>query len=150
MGFLACAVVVRTAAFLAQGGFDDRLLIGGEEEILATDLVTRAWDIVYVDDLVVHHYPSSTRSADLRRRHGIRNTLWFLWLRRPLRSVLRRMSHLARTLQRDRVTALALADALRGLPWILRERRVVPPEVERELALLDEPQMTSEARRHVS
>lgn len=150
LGFLACAVAVRRSAFLAVGGFDRRLLVGGEEELLAVDLASAGWDIVYVDDLVVHHHPSTLRSAHGRRRVGIRNTLWFLWRRRPFRSVLRRMGHLARTLPRDRVSVAGVYDALRGLPWVLRERRVVPRAVERELRRLDVPQMASRARRYVS
>jgi GT2 family glycosyltransferase len=35
LGFLACAAVVRRSAYLEVGGFDPRLLIGGEEELLA-------------------------------------------------------------------------------------------------------------------
>ena len=150
MGFLACAAVVRTSAFLAAGGFHERFVVGGEEELLACDLVAAGWDIVYVPELVVHHHPSTARSSDGRRRRGIRNTLWFLWLRRPFRSALGRTLHLARTLPRDRVTALAIADAVRGAPWVIGNRRVVPGEVERELRLLDAPQMSSCARRYVS
>ncbi len=150
MGFLACAAVVRTSAFLAAGGFHERFVVGGEEELLACDLVSAGWDIVYVPELVVHHHPSTARSSDGRRRRGIRNTLWFLWLRRPFPSALARSLHLGRTLPRDRVTALAVVDAVRGAPWVIRNRRVVPAEVERELRLLDTPQMSSGARRYVS
>jgi hypothetical protein len=57
---------------------------------------------------------------------------------------------LVRQLPRDRVTALALADALRGVPWVLRERDVVPQEVERGYRLLEEMQLHSKARRYVS
>ncbi|MGK5451426.1 glycosyltransferase family 2 protein, partial [Streptomyces radiopugnans] len=39
--------------------------------------------------------------------------------------------------------------ALAGLPWVLRERRVVPPEVEARLRLLEEEQRRSAARRYV-
>lgn len=150
LGFLACATVVRSAAFLDIGGFNGRMLIGGEEEILATDLTGAGWDIVYVDSVVVRHHPSRARSGPARRRIGIRNTLWFLWLRRPLFSVVRRMAHLARTLPRDRVTVAAIGDAVRGAPWVLRAREVVAPPIERELRLLDETQMRSRARRYVS
>lgn len=43
----------------------------------------------------------------------------------------------------------AIAEALGGLRWVLRERRVVPPEVEHGLRLLEEPQRHSVARRYV-
>src|SRR5207248_4427108 len=61
LGFLAGASVVRRSAFLEAGGFQPRLFIGGEEELLAADLVARGWWLCYVPDLVVHHYPSTQR-----------------------------------------------------------------------------------------
>jgi hypothetical protein len=45
--------------------------------------------------------------------------------------------------------ARALAQAVAGLPWVLRERRTVPPEVEYGLRLLEEPQRRSVARRYI-
>lgn len=150
MGFLGCAAVVRSSAFLEAGGFSPKLMIGGEEELLACDLTCRGWDIIYVPEVVAHHHPSTARSPDLRRRQGLRNTLWFLWLRRPARSALQRTLHLVRTVPRDLVSVRAFWDAVRGLRWVRSSRRVVPPTVERDLRLLDEPQMSSSARRYVS
>jgi UDP-glucose 4-epimerase len=46
-------------------------------------------------------------------------------------------------------SVVAVGEALAGLAWVLRERRVVPPEVERGLRLLEEPQRHSRARRYV-
>jgi GT2 family glycosyltransferase len=148
--FLAGASVVRRDAFLAHGGFSSRLWLGGEEELLATDLLSGGWELCYREDLVVHHRASKLRDARLRRRVGIRNTLWFTWLRRPTGSATRRTVQLVRRLPRDRVTALALADAVRGVPWVLRERDVVPDDVERGYRLLEEMQLHSKARRYVS
>ena len=150
LGFLACAVVVRASAFLEVGGFEPRLEVGGEEELFACDLAGRGWRICYLPDLVAHHHPSRARDAHARRRAGIRNTLWFLWLRRPARSALRRTLYLVRTAPRDRVSLGGFLDALRGAPWVWRRRRVAPAHVERQLRLLDMPQMTSTARRYVS
>ncbi len=148
--FLAGASVVRRDAFKEAGGFSERLWLGGEEELLATDLLTAGWELCYLAELTVHHQASPLRDAHLRRRHGIRNTLWFTWLRRPWPAALRRTAHLARTLPRDRVTALGVSDALRGLPWVLAERRPRPPAVEARLSPLDEAQRRSQARRYVS
>jgi hypothetical protein len=80
---------------------------------------------------------------------GIRNTLWTAWLRRPLPSALRRTGTLLRSVPKDRASAVAIGEALAGLSWVLRERRVVPTEVERGLRLLEEPQRRSPARRYV-
>ncbi|WP_082771896.1 glycosyltransferase family 2 protein [Actinoplanes sp. TFC3] len=147
--FLAGASVVRRDAFLQCGGFSARLWLGGEEELLATDLLSAGWELCYREDLVVHHQASRVRDARLRRRVGLRNTLWFTWLRRPMAPALRRTAFLARTVPRDSTSALAAWDAVRGLPWLIRQRNPRPPEVESRLAPLDEAQRRSTARRYV-
>ncbi len=50
---------------------------------------------------------------------------------------------------RDATSARAFFAALRGLPWVLRESLPVPPEVEAQIQLLEEPRRTSSARRYV-
>jgi GT2 family glycosyltransferase len=148
--FLAGASVVRRAAFAEVGGFSERLWLGGEEELLAGDLAAAGWELCYLPRLTVHHEASPLRASDRRRQDGIRNTLWTTWLRRPLRPALRRTLHLLRTMPRDRVTVKGLAAAVRGAPWVVRERRVLPPHAERRFAALDEEQRRSTARRYVS
>jgi GT2 family glycosyltransferase len=148
--FLAGASVVRRTAFVEVGGFSERLWLGGEEELMAGDLAAAGWELCYLAELTVHHQASRARDPHRRRRDGIRNTLWTTWLRRPLRPALRRTAHLLRTLPRDRVTAEALLAAARGIPWLVRERRVFPPHVEARFAALDAVQRRSTARRYVS
>ncbi|AGL14977.1 glycosyltransferase family 2 protein [Actinoplanes sp. N902-109] len=147
--FLAGAAVVRRDAFLACGGFSARLWLGGEEELLATDLISAGWELCYREDLVIHHQASQVRDARHRRRVGLRNTLWFTWLRRPLGPAVRRTAFLARTVPHDATSALAAWDAMRGLPWLIRQRNPRPPVVEARLAPLDEAQRRSVARRYV-
>ncbi|GAA0445386.1 glycosyltransferase [Streptomyces sp. NPDC046215] len=147
--FLAAATVLRTDAFRAAGGFSPRLWLGGEEELLAADLAAHGWWLTYADHLTAHHRPSPHRDTRLRRRHGIRNTLWFTWLRRPAPAALRRTAHLVRTVPRDVTSARAFAEAAAGIPWVLRERRPLPRPVEDRLRLLEAPQKTSTARRYV-
>lgn len=148
--FLAGASVLRREAFLEVGGFSERLWLGGEEELMAGDLAAAGWELCYLPGLTVHHQASRARDPHRRRGDGIRNTLWTTWLRRPLRPALRRTVHLLRTVPRDRVTARALAEAARGLPWVLRERRVLPPHAEARFAALEQAQRRSPARRYVS
>jgi GT2 family glycosyltransferase len=147
--FLAAATVMRVPAFRAAGGFSSRLWLGGEEELLATDLLTGGWWLAYADALTVHHHPSRARDATARRVDGLRNTLWFAWLRRPAGSALRRTLHLAGTVPRDLPSARAFARAAAGLPWVLRERRVVPPGVEENLRRLELARRGSAARSYV-
>lgn len=148
--FLAGASVVRRSAFLEVGGFHPRLWLGGEEELLAADLAAAGWELCYVEDLVVHHQPSAARDAHRRRRDGIRNTLWFLWLRRRPLGALRRTAAVLASVPKDRVSAQGVWLALRGVPWVMRERRPLPDRVERRFAALERAQRTSNARRYVS
>ncbi len=149
LSFLAGASMVRRSAFEEAGGFSARLWLGGEEELLASDLVRAGWVMTYLPDVVIHHRPSRARDPILRRRHGIRNTLWFTWLRRPGPAALRRTIHLARTVPRDRTSLSAFLDAVRGLSWVLAERRVVPSDVEAGYRQLEQMQRTSKARRYI-
>lgn len=149
MSLLAGASMLRVSAFAQVGGFSPRLWLGGEEELVALDLAARGWWMCWAEDVVVHHAPSTQRDSRRRRQLGIRNTLWTTWLRRPAPVALRRTATLLRQLPRDRTTAAALVEAVRGVPWVLRERRVVPPEVEAALRTLDHVQLHSPARRYL-
>jgi GT2 family glycosyltransferase len=148
--FLAGASVLRREAFDEVGGFSERLWLGGEEELMAGDLAATGWELCYLPGLTVHHQASTARDPHRRRADGIRNTLWTTWLRRPVRPALRRTLHLLRTVPRDRVTARGLLAAVRGIPWLVRERRVLPPHAEARFAALEHAQRTSTARRYVS
>src|SRR3954469_6327276 len=127
LGFVACGAAVRRSALLACGGFHPRYSFGGEEHLLALDLAVAGWELAYVEDVIAHHEP--TRAARPgRSTRTRRNDLWSAWLRRPLP---------AAAVQTLRGDARALLAALRGLPWVLRERRVIPPELEGQLRLLE-------------
>jgi hypothetical protein len=149
LGVLAGASMFRVAAFREVGGFSPRLWLGGEEELLALDLAAAGWWMCWTPDVVIEHEPSVCRDPRRRRQLGIRNTLWTAWLRRPLPSALRRTATMLRSVPRDRASVLAFVEALGGLAWVLRERRVVPAAVEQGLRLLEEPQRHSPARRYV-
>ncbi|THA22817.1 glycosyltransferase [Streptomyces sp. A1277] len=147
--FLAAATVMRTEAFREAGGFHPGLWLGGEEELMATDLMRSGWWLAYVPEMVIHHAASPVRDSTARRVLGLRNTLWFTWLRRPAGSALRRTLYLLATVPRDRASLRAFAHAGRGLPWVLRQRRPVPPDIERRLAALERAQRQGTARRYV-
>jgi GT2 family glycosyltransferase len=84
-GYLAGAYAFRTDVFRAVGGYEPRLFIAGEEELVALDVLTWGGAIVYVDSMVVHHHPSRARDSRLRRRLLARNAAWISYLRLPLR-----------------------------------------------------------------
>jgi GT2 family glycosyltransferase len=137
LGFLACAAIVRRDAFLEAGGFETRLGIGGEEQLLAIDLARRGWGLAYVDSIVAHHWPSASRDPLRRRRVQARNGLWTAWLRRAPAAAwacTRAALHAARS---DPTARAALLDAVRGLPWVLRKRQRIPGSIEAGLARLE-------------
>ncbi|AEN13822.1 MULTISPECIES: glycosyltransferase [unclassified Streptomyces] len=147
--FLAAATVMRTRAFREAGGFHPGIWLGGEEELLATDLMRSGWWMAYLPEAVIHHAASAVRDSTARRVTGLRNTLWFTWLRRPAGPAVRRTLYLLATVPRDLASLRALGQALRGLPWVLRQRRPVPPDVEARLAALERAQRRGSARRYV-
>jgi GT2 family glycosyltransferase len=84
IGFLAGASVVRRDAFVSVGGFGRNARIGGEEQLIAYSLLEAGWKILYLPELVVHHYPSPNRDRAARARVEARSRLRVVWMRRPL------------------------------------------------------------------
>jgi GT2 family glycosyltransferase len=146
LSFLEGASIVRRAAFLAVGGYDPRLLVGGPEEHLAADLLAAGWELRYVPAVGCRHVPDHAVPSAFVRRLGLRNTLWFAWGRRSPGAALRWTVHVVGTSPANAATVLGVADAVRGLPRVLRERRPLPPAVEAEMALLDDLRRSSTAR----
>jgi GT2 family glycosyltransferase len=136
LGFVACGTAVRRSAFLAAGGFHPRMAVGGEETLLALDLASRGWGLRYVREVVAHHHPEADGSRGDRHATVLRNRLWAAWLRRPARAAAAETVAALRE-ARTRAVARGLRSAIAGLPWIARERRVVPPAVERDVRLLN-------------
>lgn len=137
MGFLACGAVVRREAYLAVGGFEERLGVGGEEELLAVDLVAAGWSLVYRDDVVAFHHPPARDDAGARRRRQARNALWCAWLRRPAARATAMTVAMARRAVTDRSARGGLVDAVRHGRWVVSRRRVVDPLTERSLAAVE-------------
>jgi GT2 family glycosyltransferase len=134
LGFLACAAVVRRAAFLEVGGFQPALHVYGEEALLALDLAAAGWTLSYLPGLLVRHLPDGQgRDDTARRRIEVRNRILTALLRRPVGVV-------AQTVVRawqEPGGRRGLADAAGRLSWALRHRRRLPAAVERDRARLD-------------
>ena len=148
LSFLEGVSIVRRRAFQQAGGFDPRLHVGGPEEHLAADLLSAGWQLRYVPAVRARHHPDHGAPSAYVRRRGVRNTLWFGWRRRPVAPALRWSIHVLRSSPADRATLLGALDAVAGLPRVVRERRLLPAAVERDMALLDEAKMRSPARRY--
>jgi GT2 family glycosyltransferase len=127
LGFLACGVVVRREAYLAVGGFDDVIFFVGEEERLAVDLAAAGWGLAYVEDIVAHHHPSTSRDPRGRQTLTARNAVLNAVLRRPWPVVAHAMLAAARGGSSE---WRGLGSALRKLPRALVRRRTLPSPVE--------------------
>ncbi|MEX3936307.1 glycosyltransferase family 2 protein [Paraburkholderia phymatum] len=128
-GYMAGACVFRTAVFREAGGYDARLFIGGEEELVALDVLANGYAIVYCDALVVRHHPSPVRDSALRRRMLARNAAWTGWMRLRLGEALMRTLRAFATFRREHTLWHDGWAMLRGLRWVLRERRRLPNSV---------------------
>jgi GT2 family glycosyltransferase len=129
VSFMAGAVVMRTEAFRAVGGYEPRFFLGAEEVLMALDLGARGGWIAYAPQVVTHHHPSAARDAAHRRLVTLRNRLWLPWLRLPLRWAISESRHILREARAAGLIGPVLREALRALPWVLAERRPVPPDV---------------------
>jgi GT2 family glycosyltransferase len=134
LGFVACAAIVRTAAFDEVGGFDAVVRFPGEEERLALDLAAAGWGMAYVEDLVVHHHPSPKRHSPDQRRAAIwRSRLLTAVMRLPLREVARLY---LRALRDGTAGRTGLVHGLRDVPAAVRGRRPIPAQLQEQRRLL--------------
>jgi GT2 family glycosyltransferase len=129
IGFMAGASVFRTSVYREMGGYEPKLFIGGEESLLALDILSSGHALVYADELVLHHHPSEIRDSALRRRLLARNEAWVAWLRLPLAEALRSSLNAFFIMRRERTLLRDSLAMLRGLPWALSKRRVVAHSV---------------------
>lgn len=146
VGYMAGASVFRTTVFKAMGGYEPRLFIGGEESLLALDMLDHGHALVYADELVLHHHPSPIRDSALRRRLLARNAAWVAWLRLPLREAIDSTVRAFGVMHRERTLVSDATQLLRGLPWALTRRRVVGRHVQMMRAIVRDDDRRREIR----
>lgn len=129
LGFMAGACVVRRSPFLTMGGYEPRFFLGCEETLLCLDMVSSGWKIAYVDDVVTYHFPSVMRDGRRRTWLLVRNAIWAAWLRLPLDCAWRETCVQLNRAASAGLLLRACIATLRGMPWALRGRRVVPDAV---------------------
>ena len=147
LSFLGGASIVRRRAFLATGGFSSQLWLDAEEKLLACDLARAGWQLSYVPGVVAHQLAPRLADAQLRGQRRIRNTLWFIWLRRPPRSAAVRTIRLLCRLSRDQSNVRGVMDAFHGLPWVPQERDPVAANLERSYRQLERSRRAGSGRR---
>jgi N-acetylglucosaminyl-diphospho-decaprenol L-rhamnosyltransferase len=137
VGFAACGSIVRREAFLEAGGFEQRLGVGGEEHILALDLLRRGWQLAYVEEIIAHHHPSPVRDPAQRRRLEARNALWSAWLRRPAASAWAETWRVVKRSFSDQAYRAGLVEAIVGLSWVRSARDPVPADIDRQVKMAE-------------
>lgn len=136
LGFMAGASVVRRTAMLEVGGFAERFLVGGEEELVALDLAARGWQLRYVPAVVVHHHPSRLRRPAERRRLILRNSLWTALLRYPPGMLGRHARKVVGEARQHRLAWPIAWETLDAAAWLFRGRTRLPMAVVKQIALL--------------
>ncbi|MDB5185683.1 MAG: hypothetical protein JWL85_206 [Candidatus Saccharibacteria bacterium] len=148
MGFMAGASVVRRAAFLQVHGYNSKFFIGGEEEAVAWELADKGWEMRYIEDVTAYHYPSM-QNAPYLQHYGFRNTIWTTWLHRPFPAALSWTWYVIKSSHKNAAFIKGLLMVVPGIPWIIRTRKVVSPEVENQIAMLDvDKKVGPDARRY--
>lgn len=128
------AALIRRRAFEHIGGFDDRLFFMYCEDIdLSWKLWLEGWKCVYVPDAVVHHF--SAGAVPGRRRtqenyYSFRNSLFLYHRFRKsgessilVRFFLKRFMSRRYSLKSKALFAIAFADHIRYIPYLIKTRR---------------------------
>jgi len=133
----AAAGLYRRDAFEEVGGFDERYFCYFEDVDLGFRLRLRGYRCLYVHSAVVQHVSSglSGYRSNFAVYHGERNAIWtfvknmpgpLLWLYLPQHIVLNLAALVYYPIRgQGRVVFKAKIDALRGLPWAIKQRSLV-------------------------
>lgn len=133
----AAAALYRRGLFEEIGGFDEQFFCYFEDVDLGFRLRLRGYRCLYVHTAIVRHVSSALSGyrSDFAVYHGERNAVWtfvknmpgpMFWLYLPQHLALNIASLMYYPLRgQGRVVLRAKLDALRGLPPVLRRRKVI-------------------------
>jgi GT2 family glycosyltransferase len=127
--YMAGACVFRAAVFRAFGGYEERLLHGGAEELAALDVLAAGHSIVYCESALAHREPLYRWLTRAQHCTHARNAAWVAWMRLPVRDALAATGRALLVFARQRSLGPAGFALLRGAFWTLRRRRVAPAHV---------------------
>ena len=136
-GACAAAAMYRREDFLNAGGFDEDFFSYFEDVDLNFRLRLRGGRCLYVPEAVVHHVGSAStgKRSDFSVYYGYRNMIWtffknmpspLIWFFLPVHiaTLLFFVAYLSMRGQ-GRVILRAIRDAVRGLPGILKKRKII-------------------------
>src|SRR5699024_672843 len=147
-GFMAGACVVRVSAFESVGGYWAGLFIGGEESLMALDLLQQGWRILYAPQLQAWHCPSSLRDQHERERLLIRNALMVAWMRLPWNEALLSTKDALSALPSWKQRRQAILDTWRHYRLSGARRHPVGSDVRQMLRLVRRAEQTGDVLNH--
>lgn len=136
----AAAALYRRGDFLDAGGFDERYFCYSEDIDLGFRLRLAGLRCLYVPDSIVAHAGSGITGAisEFTVYHGHRNLVWtyiknmpgrLVWLYLPQHLLVNLVSIFWLTLRgRGGAVVRAKIDAIKGLGWVLKERKRIQSE----------------------
>ena len=131
VSFMAGACIIRKNVFVELGGYEARLARGGAEELAALELLRAGHTIVYCEKALAHREPVMRWFTRAQHCTLACHSAWVAWMRLPARDACAATARALAVFARQRSLGPAGFALLRGLPWALRRRRVVPPPVAR-------------------
>lgn len=131
IGYMAGACVFRTSLYRQIGGYEPRLFIGGEEELVSLDVLASGFAIVYAEELILYHHPSPLRDSGLRRRMLARNAAWVAWMRLSWREAWTATRFAFNVIRREGAFPRDAVTLVAALPWALSRRRRISADVSR-------------------
>ena len=146
LGFLGCAIIVRTGIFKQVGGYSPHMYFGGEEEMLAWDVAASGWGISYCEDIIAYHYPSSSRDLAFRVRLSTRNKILRAWLRRPISLAIKKTLIPALDSREPSASLLGWLQAVASIPGMIAHRKEVPGWLEAQIVELENQNQQLAAR----
>jgi GT2 family glycosyltransferase len=135
--FLGCGAIVRRSAYLEVGGYNERIKFSGEEWLLGIDFNAAGWGVTYAADVVGFHYPSKVRQMPRRYQMGARNAIWATWLRRPWIPATKKTLAIMKSALTNKNEAIGLLESLTGIPYVVRNRKVITTGLEEQIELLE-------------
>ena len=128
--------------------FAGRVVTKGIEinSLVSLDVLSAGYEMVYIEELVIHHHPSALRDSAQRRRLLARNAAWVAWMRLPLPEALSATLDALQTMLTERSPLRDVPLLIASIAWALSKRRVIGERVRsmRQLVLDDDARREAE------